>query len=299
MQSLQRMLPSYHKYMMRNSKKSLLTRFCGVYGVQLLKVDERKQQRKTKEMENEQYFLIMNSVFPVEASKFIRERFDIKGSTVGRSCSKEEIEQKKSLAVYKDLDLVNEKLYYGAEGDSRHPWKTGMEFGERLKSSLLNQLRHDVGLLMKCDVMDYSLLMGVVMLDDDQKPTMYKMTLGKTSCSSDPLSVISSPLLYICARIISAGEKLLSSVLTVPFPYYGADLCGVDCGKLSRIEGRRHGRRAVFYLGLIDFLQPWTTRKLFERELKGLVGYNKHLISCVNPQLYASRFLEFVDSIIC
>ena len=29
-------------------------------------------------------FLIMNSVFPAEGSKFITERFDLKGSTVGR-----------------------------------------------------------------------------------------------------------------------------------------------------------------------------------------------------------------------
>lgn len=29
-------------------------------------------------------FLIMNSVFPAKGSKFITERFDLKGSTVGR-----------------------------------------------------------------------------------------------------------------------------------------------------------------------------------------------------------------------
>lgn len=29
-------------------------------------------------------FIVMNSVFPTEGSKFISERFDLKGSTVGR-----------------------------------------------------------------------------------------------------------------------------------------------------------------------------------------------------------------------
>jgi len=292
MKSLQRMLPKYHRYMMRNSKTSLLTRFCGVYGVQLLNMGESKSQQRTKEKEKEQFFLIMNSVFPVEGSKFITERFDIKGSTVGRTCSEEEIKTKKNLAVFKDLDLLKEREKY--HRDLRHRWKTGIEFGERVKSSLLDQLRHDVSLLMSCDVMDYSLLMGIVVLDEDQKPT--RMTLAKSSCATDPLRVITSPLLYIGDNIVSVGGKLLSSVLTFPFPYYGADLCGVDCGALSKIEGRRHGKRAIFYLGLIDFLQPWTTRKVIERDMKGLFGYNKLLISCVHPHLYASRFLDFVDS---
>ena len=34
--------------------------------------------------EEEQVFIVMNSVFPVDGSKFISERFDLKGSTVGR-----------------------------------------------------------------------------------------------------------------------------------------------------------------------------------------------------------------------
>ncbi len=37
-----------------------------------------------RDEDEEKFFLIMNSVFPPESSKFISERFDLKGSTVGR-----------------------------------------------------------------------------------------------------------------------------------------------------------------------------------------------------------------------
>ena len=55
-----------------------MTRFCGLYSVKLGdSVGDGKD-------EEERCFLIMNSVFPAEASQFISERFDLKGSTVGR-----------------------------------------------------------------------------------------------------------------------------------------------------------------------------------------------------------------------
>lgn len=34
--------------------------------------------------EEEHIFVVMNAVFPAEATQFVSERFDLKGSTVGR-----------------------------------------------------------------------------------------------------------------------------------------------------------------------------------------------------------------------
>ena len=79
-------------------------------------------------------------------------------------------------------------------------------------------------------------------------------------------------------------------------PYYGAGVCGVNGGVLSIQTGRRAGDRAVYYMGIIDFLQPWTTKKVMEREVKGLLGYNTKAISCVSPKDYAARFLDFIDA---
>lgn len=46
-------------------------------------------------------FVVMNAVFPAEASSFVTERFDLKGSTVGREASEEELERKGRGAVLK------------------------------------------------------------------------------------------------------------------------------------------------------------------------------------------------------
>jgi hypothetical protein len=89
---------------------------------------------------------------------------------------------------------------------------------------------------------------------------------------------------------------VFSSVLTLPLPYYGAENPGVNGGVFSVVEGHRSGNRAIFFMGLIDFLQPWTTRKVLERRLKGVMGYDVHAISCVSPEEYASRFLEFIGA---
>jgi hypothetical protein len=197
----------------------------------------------------------------------------------------------------KDLDLIHsDQENYNKNG--HHQGK--LVLGERMKAALLDQLRHDVGLLISCDVMDYSLLMGIVPLDNGHKCS--KDSSIPPSDSSPPTNlfrIIASPLSFLGGKLYNGGRTILSSILTVPFPYYGADLCGVDCGKLSRIEGQRHGQRALYYFGLIDFLQPWTFRKACEREMKGLVGYDKQRISCVHPRFYASRFLDFLDANIC
>jgi hypothetical protein len=91
-------------------------------------------------------------------------------------------------------------------------------------------------------------------------------------------------------------QLALDSIFTTPLPYYGSGTCGVDGGKLSVFHGKRRGDRAVYYMGLIDFLQPWTTRKVIERRLKGLMGYDTNAISSVTPEEYAKRFLEYMDA---
>jgi hypothetical protein len=69
----------------------------------------------------------------------------------------------------------------------------------------------------------------------------------------------------------------------------------VDAGPLAALPGRRHGEPAMYYLGLIDFLQPFNTRKYVEYQLKALV-YNRRSFSCIPPDAYADRFLDFLET---
>uniref|UniRef100_A0A7S4APM4 PIPK domain-containing protein n=1 Tax=Pseudo-nitzschia australis TaxID=44445 RepID=A0A7S4APM4_9STRA len=137
------MLPSYHRHMKQHGKTSLLTRFCGMYGITIQQEDHdttsgsgsgsnsnsggttipsslddnnnnnnndasSSSLNSFAPTEKEYTFVVMNAVFPAESNRFISERFDLKGSTVGREVSKEELRSKGTMAVLKDLDLKRE-----------------------------------------------------------------------------------------------------------------------------------------------------------------------------------------------
>jgi 1-phosphatidylinositol-4-phosphate 5-kinase len=46
----------------------------------------------------------------------------------------------------------------------------------------------------------------------------------------------------------------------------------------------------VYYLGIIDIMQPYNWRKQVESSLKGFLD-NPEEISCIEPSKYAKRFL--------
>jgi hypothetical protein len=310
--TLLKMLPKYHQHMKRHGRQSLLTRFCGLYRVRI-------REESSSDPGEFQTFVVMNSVFPAEASKFISERFDLKGSTVGREVSEEERLTKGSNAVLKDLDLAGEvELVRSLDRMGASSTNYGFHIGVKAKAALLSQLRQDVKLLVDCQVMDYSMLVGVVNMDTQKLDSSAREALttirahereleraSKRKKKVDemalytlaaPLRLLISPPLYISRKLWSLAQLTASTILTVPFPYYGSGNCGVDGGAYSVIHGNRRGDRAVYYMGLIDFLQPWTTRKVLERKLKGIMGYDISAISCVTPEEYASRFLEFIDA---
>ena len=54
----------------------------------------------------------------------------------------------------------------------------------------------------------------------------------------------------------------------------------------------------VYLAGIIDVLQLYNRRKQAETLLKSVV-YRRDAISAVDPDLYASRFLGFVDRVVC
>ena len=93
------MLPKYHKHMKRHGRRSLLTRFCGMYAVRIY-------NEGSSDHGDLHTFVVMNAVFPAEASGFISERFDLKGSTVGREVSEEEL-QKKGKQKQSDMHSID------------------------------------------------------------------------------------------------------------------------------------------------------------------------------------------------
>ncbi|KAL3764286.1 hypothetical protein ACHAWU_004098 [Discostella pseudostelligera] len=296
------MLPEYHRFMSDgvNGRNSLLTRIFGMYSVWFPPSEDGFDDEQPSEStgdrwdgglfpsnhehissvsDDERTYLVMHSVFPPDASAFVTERFDLKGSTVGRECSQEERKSKGANAVLKDLDLkreVEEELKKanedGRDGKITTP-RHGICIGRKHKMALMAQLERDVDLLCRCNVLDYSLLVGVV---DMEMTNSKRMTKPSSAC-------------------VPRCIQKLFHWMDFPMPYYGAGMTKVDGGALSSIRGTRKGKQVNYYLGVIDFLQPWTVKKRLERDLKGLAGYDKSAISCVAPTDYADRFLKFFD----
>ncbi|XP_068241706.1 phosphatidylinositol 5-phosphate 4-kinase type-2 alpha isoform X2 [Palaemon carinicauda] len=123
------LLKEYHPYVVSRHGKTLLPQYLAMY-------------RLTVE-NMETYCVVMRNVFSTFLP--IHKKYDLKGSTVDREASVRELE--KDLPTLKDNDFVKDgtKIY----------------IGEEAKQQLMETLTADVEFLMRLNLMDYSLLLGV------------------------------------------------------------------------------------------------------------------------------------------
>nr|BCL66210.1 1-phosphatidylinositol-4-phosphate 5-kinase [Volvox reticuliferus] len=120
------LLPAYHRHVERHPH-TLLCRFFGLHGV------TTSGGRKYR-------FVVMSNIFRTPLQ--LHRKYDLKGSTLGRTAGRPPSDDPS--VIFKDLDL---------------DLKLRLEAGWR--DRLLFQLRADCGLLSGSGVMDYSLLVGV------------------------------------------------------------------------------------------------------------------------------------------
>lgn len=66
--------------------------------------------------------------------------------------------------------------------------------------------------------------------------------------------------------------------------------------KFKTGTGREHVCEGkIFYVGIIDILQQYNTRKRVEAKYRRVSGSGWHDASCVHPDVYAERFVSFFD----
>ena len=277
------------------------------------------------------HFVVFANVFSTDRT--IHERYDLKGSTLGRTVGAKALSTK-SDALRKDLDL---KRQFNL-GPSRAP--------------LMQQLRADLAFLQKVQTMDYSLLFGI---------HFPRRTAGGTPQGGPPSP--SSPSPAAAAEMAAAATTAASpeqwsatkpqaQVLPHPNPSpspspnpsphpnpcpnpdqvlplrssppgsasggaAGAVNGGAGTGAGARapqrpwpaladggIEGRgapsgpgEEGEPEVYYIGIIDILTSWSAAKSVENLVKK-VRYPTEMagISCVPPDQYAERFGSCLDT---
>jgi len=208
---LRKILSQYQEYMAANPH-SYLTQFWGLYKV------------LRSPIEKVNFVVMKNTMY---TSKKIHERYDLKGSTVGRTTDEENA--RRSRIVLKDLNFNRQ-----------------LKLGDERRKVFLDQVEKDTNFLEQFEIIDYSLIVGVHYL-------------------SDP------------------PEK--KDVQT--FPVIG-EICAMDKDMQPLDE--------VYFLGIIDMLQPYNLRKQMEYGIKS-IRYGTG-ISVIPPTQYANRFLSFINSVV-
>ncbi|EAZ40954.1 hypothetical protein OsJ_25436 [Oryza sativa Japonica Group] len=254
---LLKMLPAYYNHV-RSFENTLVTKFFGLHCVKLAGANQKKVR-----------FVIMGNLFCSDHS--IHRRFDLKGSSLGRTTDKPqtEIDQYTTL---KDLDL---------------------NFIFRLKKQWFHefqrQVDRDCDFLEQEKIMDYSLLVGVHFRGNREK------LLSEGSTDYD-INKISTPRL-------SRGN--VDQCLTDPNRWPKIKL-GANMPARAELTARKNDLEpqligeptgeyydAILYFGIIDILQDYDISKKLEHAYKSF-QYDPTSISAVDPRQYSRRFKDFI-----
>ncbi|PIA43607.1 hypothetical protein AQUCO_01900184v1 [Aquilegia coerulea] len=290
---LLRMLPDYHHHV-HTYENTLVTKF---FGLHRIKPSSGQKFR----------FVVMGNMFCTELR--IHRRFDLKGSSLGRSADKVEIDEN---TILKDLDL-NYSFYLEPS------WR----------EALLKQIEIDSRFLETQHIMDYSLLLGVhyrapqhlrsvstyqrsitaerlaVLVEDasEDEISNYPQGLVLVPRESDNESVVAGPHIRGSRlRASAVGDEEVDLLLPGTASRLQIQL-GVNMpARAEQIPGEEEAQwfhevyDVVLYLGIIDILQDYNMGKKLEHAYKSL-QFDSLSISAVDPVFYSRRFLEFIQKV--
>ncbi|XP_061550490.1 phosphatidylinositol 5-phosphate 4-kinase type-2 gamma isoform X3 [Phycodurus eques] len=253
-------LSEYHQHIVKCHGSTLLPQFLGMYRVSV--------------ESEETYLIVMRNMFSHRI--VVHRKYDLKGSLVDREASDKE--RGKELPTLKDMDFRNnmQKVYVT----------------EEQKEKLMEKLNRDVEFLVKLKIMDYSLLLGIhdagraereeeegeeVSNEDEQEAENGSApgpAAGSYGTSPEGIAGYMS-----CCKPLGAGE----------FDPY------VDVYAVSSCPGAP--QREVYFMGLIDVLTQYDTKKKAAHAAKTVKHGAGAEISTVHPEQYAKRFRDFISNI--
>ncbi|CAN9515251.1 unnamed protein product [Ophioblennius macclurei] len=250
-------LSEYHQHIVKCHGSTLLPQFLGMYRVS---VDSE-----------ETYLMVMRNMFSHRL--LVHRKYDLKGSLVAREASDKE--RGKELPTFKDVDFRNnmQKVYVSDEQ----------------KDKFMEKLNRDVEFLVKLKIMDYSLLLGIhdvgraerdeeeveeVPVDDDAEGENGLAAAGSYGTSPEGI-----------AGYMSAYKPLGPGEFD---PY-------VDVYAVASCSGAP--QREVYFMGLIDVLTQYDTKKKAAHAAKTVKHGAGAEISTVHPEQYAKRFRDFISNI--
>ncbi|KAG9324180.1 hypothetical protein KVV02_007409 [Mortierella alpina] len=269
---MRKILKDYFNHVKQNPH-TLLCRFFGLHRVKL------PHGKKI-------HFVVMGNVFP--PNRDIHETYDLKGSTLGRAISDEELNNNPR-ATQKDLNWVNRNRK--------------LELGPEKRHLFVEQTKRDVELLARLNIMDYSLLIGIHDIERGNKDNIRDNTL-KVFHPDTTKQLVREPSrrdkreskVNALRMAVKVSDPVALGPSTLPSDSFSERRHCIfyadDGGLLSTNEQNERGED-LYYLGIIDILTPYNYVKKIEHYWKSM-SQDKHAISAVNPKEYAQRFLSFM-----
>ncbi|XP_010554770.1 PREDICTED: phosphatidylinositol 4-phosphate 5-kinase 4 [Tarenaya hassleriana] len=258
---LLRMLAAYYNHV-RAFENTLVIRFYGLHCVKLTGPIQKKVR-----------FVIMGNLFRSEYC--IHRRFDLKGSSLGRTTDKPESEID-SNTILKDLDL---------------------NFVFRLQKAwyqeFIRQVDKDCEFLEQERIMDYSLLVGIhfreASVAGELIPSGARTPIGESEDDTGPRlsradvdQLLSDPSRWASIRL--GGNMPARAERTMRRSDCELQLIGEPTGEYYEV---------VMIFGIIDILQDYDISKKLEHAYKS-IQYDPLSISAVDPRQYSRRFRDFI-----
>ncbi|PWA40856.1 MORN motif-containing protein [Artemisia annua] len=297
---LLKMLPSYYNHVSEH-ENTLVTKFYGLHEISV------KSGKKVQ-------FVVMGNMFYTELR--IHRRYDLKGSCLERSTNKDDIGE---VTTFKDLDLAYD-----------------FHMDKSVRDVLFKQISSDCAFLESQQIIDYSLLLGLhfrapkhmtALLEppdafhmprrpnaDDHDGSTDHMDCsippkGLILVTHEPSSVKTAPVPHSrgsTLKAFSVGDKEVDLLLP------GTARLRVQLGVNMPAQANRNVSSqdnststeaelfevydVVLYLGVIDILQGYNTRKKIELAYKSL-RHDPMSISVADPKFYSKRFYSFLEKV--
>ncbi|KAI7834304.1 hypothetical protein BX661DRAFT_139975 [Kickxella alabastrina] len=264
-------LPQYYEFV-RDHPHTLLSRIYGLHRIKL------PHGRKV-------HFIVMSNIMP--PNRDIHAQFDLKGSMLGRELSAELAA--KPRACMKDKNWVK--------------MRQTLHLGPAKRHAFTKQLIEDVTLLIRLNIMDYSLLVGIHDLTQGNAAKLRDTTLAMFDPQTTDVTQINrlTRAYTIRKKVVHTDPVTLDALplgTAPPLPeamfqelshsaFYRED------GGIMATDRNDNPAQLIYYLGVIDILTPYNMFKRTEHFVKAIV-HDGSQISAINPRKYGLRFLRFM-----
>uniref|UniRef100_A0AAQ5X0K1 Phosphatidylinositol 5-phosphate 4-kinase type-2 gamma n=1 Tax=Amphiprion ocellaris TaxID=80972 RepID=A0AAQ5X0K1_AMPOC len=263
-EEMHNILSAYHQHIVTCHGSTLLPQFLAMY-------------RVTVESEDT-YLLVMRNMFSHRLH--VHRKYDLKGSLVSREASfKEKLIsslyfQVKDLPTYKDVDFRNnmQKVYVSDEE----------------KEKIMDKLNRDIEFLVRMRIMDYSLLLGIHDVERAEREEEEETVSSHEEEEEDEGDLAPAPG-STSPEGIAGYMNSFKPLGPGEFDPY------VDVYAIQSAVGAP--QREVYFMGLIDVLTQYDTKKKAAHAAKAVKHGAGAEISTVHPEQYAKRFREFITKI--